>query len=232
MIRLQSISMQNFRGVKEGKIDGFTDVNILVGRNNSGKTTVVEAITRVAVAGGLHLDLFGRTVDAVWLKARSATVEGGNRGGNIDPRLLWYRQDQSKDLRITGLLRDGMDAGNMDELVYNPKPHSHQTGMQKPPRTPKLDPQGKQQFCSAITVFRPADAYNAGIEQKFWSLLLSDRRDRILTQTLNEVFSLDAESFHPAFRGLKEVIIPELSRMLNRGIVSQVASIKGVAPIR
>ena len=57
MIRLQSLSISNFRGVREGKIDGFTDVNVLVGRNNSGKTTVVEAITRAAMAGGLGVAL-------------------------------------------------------------------------------------------------------------------------------------------------------------------------------
>jgi AAA15 family ATPase/GTPase len=36
-----------FRGVRERAVREFADVNRLVGRNNSGKATVVEAIHRV-----------------------------------------------------------------------------------------------------------------------------------------------------------------------------------------
>jgi hypothetical protein len=41
MILLQSISLNRFRGVQSGTVRGLTDVNLLIGRNNSGKTTVL-----------------------------------------------------------------------------------------------------------------------------------------------------------------------------------------------
>ena len=50
MIRLESVVMKNFRGIREGQLHGLTDVNLLIGRNNSGKTTIVEAIMRALKA--------------------------------------------------------------------------------------------------------------------------------------------------------------------------------------
>src|SRR5271156_2767325 len=48
MIRVKSIQISRFRGIREGAVRDFADVNLLVGRNNSGKSTVVEAVHRVA----------------------------------------------------------------------------------------------------------------------------------------------------------------------------------------
>ena len=48
MIRLKAIQINRFRGIREENVHDFADVNLLVGRNNSGKSTVVEAIHRVA----------------------------------------------------------------------------------------------------------------------------------------------------------------------------------------
>ena len=48
--RLDRIRLQNFRGVREGEVRGFADVNVVIGRNNAGKSTLLEAIVRGAVA--------------------------------------------------------------------------------------------------------------------------------------------------------------------------------------
>jgi AAA15 family ATPase/GTPase len=41
---IKGIEIKNFRGVSEGKIDDFDKLNIFVGRNNSGKSTVLDAL--------------------------------------------------------------------------------------------------------------------------------------------------------------------------------------------
>ena len=41
---ISSISINNLRGVKSGKIDELTDINVLIGVNGAGKSTVLEAI--------------------------------------------------------------------------------------------------------------------------------------------------------------------------------------------
>lgn len=194
MIRLRSLSISNFRGIQEGKIDGLTDVNVLVGRNNSGKTTVVEAITRAAMTGGLHLDLLGRLVEQLWQQARSVVSGTGGSGGPLGDvhSLLWYRQDTSKAIELIGTLCDPSKSRKTDEIVYR---LSQQGLTSNQIRANNLDPKRKQTFCQGVNVFRPADAFNTDIELRFWAALLSNRRDRLLTQTLNEVFGLDAESF-------------------------------------
>jgi hypothetical protein len=41
---IQSLSIKNFRGIEEGAIEGLGPVNILVGKNNSGKSTVFDLL--------------------------------------------------------------------------------------------------------------------------------------------------------------------------------------------
>ncbi len=41
---IESIQIKNFRGIGEGKIEGFRKFNLLVGPNNSGKSAVLEAL--------------------------------------------------------------------------------------------------------------------------------------------------------------------------------------------
>lgn len=44
MEKLQWLEIQNFRGIKYGKLEKFTDLNIFIGRNNTGKSTILEGI--------------------------------------------------------------------------------------------------------------------------------------------------------------------------------------------
>ncbi|VVB85916.1 AAA ATPase domain protein [uncultured archaeon] len=41
---IKGIEIKNFRGVSEGKIDDFDNLNIFVGKNNCGKSTVLDAL--------------------------------------------------------------------------------------------------------------------------------------------------------------------------------------------
>ena len=43
-MKYQSLTIENFRGIKKLKIDDLKRVNLLVGRNNCGKTSVLEAV--------------------------------------------------------------------------------------------------------------------------------------------------------------------------------------------
>ena len=44
MIFLENFSVKQFRGIHELKVNGFGDINLIVGDNNSGKTSVLESI--------------------------------------------------------------------------------------------------------------------------------------------------------------------------------------------
>jgi len=44
MGRLEWIEIKNFRGIKYAKLENFTNLNIFIGKNNTGKSTVLESI--------------------------------------------------------------------------------------------------------------------------------------------------------------------------------------------
>ncbi len=191
MIQLRSISMSRFRGVREGSIQGLTDVNLFIGRNNSGKTTVAEAITRLAFwSSGSGTDLLGRSVQNLWTQARNESQEY--------PPELWYRQDQTQVIVLEGHLGEKGGPPEKDAILtvhvkaqqmnVNTKPREEfeEGGTTKAQVTP---------FVQGITLFRPQDILNRNIETQNWPKLLANRRDKALTRTLNEVFDLQAEGF-------------------------------------
>jgi len=56
--KLEWIQIENFRGIKKAKLQEFGDINVFIGKNNTGKSTVLEAIY-LNVANE-HLDLLDR----------------------------------------------------------------------------------------------------------------------------------------------------------------------------
>ena len=44
MENLQWIEIKNFRGIKHAKLENFISINVFIGRNNTGKSTLLEAI--------------------------------------------------------------------------------------------------------------------------------------------------------------------------------------------
>src|SRR5438105_3551743 len=92
MIRVKSVQINRFRGIREGAVRDFADVNLLVGRNNSGKSTVVEAIHRLAASASDNPpDPIGRRWE-IWTQARG-------EAGLIPPE-IWYKLDQSEPITI------------------------------------------------------------------------------------------------------------------------------------
>ena len=44
---IKRLEIENFRGISKGKIEGFSQLNIFIGKNNSGKSTILEALAIV-----------------------------------------------------------------------------------------------------------------------------------------------------------------------------------------
>lgn len=56
---LESIHIRNFRGIGEGSLEGFARINLLIGPNNSGKSTLLEALYLLGTVGKDEGSLFG-----------------------------------------------------------------------------------------------------------------------------------------------------------------------------
>ncbi|MFT3881410.1 MAG: AAA family ATPase [Gemmatales bacterium] len=186
MERIESLSIKNFRGIRQGAVEGLADVNVFVGRNNSGKTTIIEAITRLAQHFGLGGDLLGRDMNNFWQNTRRRSGEH-----------LRYMQarDEALEVNVT-----------IEKVV-------HRLTIQ-PNGNTIIDPQhsqGKREFLSKMFVLAPQDAFDHTIESRFWHTLLANRRDKYLTTTLNTVFNLKAETFQMLPDGKLMVLFSEYS---------------------
>ena len=51
----ECLKIRNFRGFNELKIDQLSDINLIAGRNNVGKTSLLEAIFLLAGAGNAQM---------------------------------------------------------------------------------------------------------------------------------------------------------------------------------
>jgi energy-coupling factor transporter ATP-binding protein EcfA2 len=204
MIRLEAISISNFRGIREGKVEGFADVNLMIGRNNCGKSTVAEAIT-LLMYRGCHQqtrDPISRNPADGWIQFRKSP--------GYEAAESWYKNDQTKPIELKGAVADarfafswGIIRGSLEAKesvlpdTYN-NPHNQ-----------------VMLFARQLTVFRPSDALNETIEQVRWRYLFPQRQDKLLTKAINTIFQMNVEhlNFQPDNRLL--LLLPDYSLSLD-----------------
>lgn len=82
---LTKLELENWRGIRKGVIEGFRRINVLVGRNNSGKSSVLEAILGFQSTTILTTRLFKHGLaDLVFVGQSKATVKEG-----------WFREREA-----------------------------------------------------------------------------------------------------------------------------------------
>lgn len=180
MILLESIKIENFRGIRESEITGLTEVNLLIGKNNSGKTTVIEAIQRFINPRGK--DALSREISSYWATVRREVNEAN----------FAYRGQRLESASADGLYRN-LNGQNSIAIRIN---LTLKTGKNRGGSTPAIPTEIQPEFShfrDAPTVLRPQDATDSSIEERFWPTLLSNRRDKLLTKILNDVFGTGAE---------------------------------------
>ena len=70
---ITSVSIENLRGIREGRLDGLAPLTVLVGPNGSGKSTVLDAL----LIGGA-----GAPRRAPASRSSGAAICGTARGGS------------------------------------------------------------------------------------------------------------------------------------------------------
>lgn len=166
---IQSIEIERFRGIREGKIEGLRQINILVGKNNSGKSSILDSISLLSLGQSpKRTDVLGR--------GRPVGITGSL---DINDPNLWYLRDQLRPLHFRAKVNntEGRLSINKNGDVSADK---------------VSDISLLENFFS----FQPRFAVsNETFEAKLLEPLKSDRRDIQLKNTLNILFGLNCENF-------------------------------------
>jgi energy-coupling factor transporter ATP-binding protein EcfA2 len=183
MARLKSIKIQRFRGIREGEIRDFVDVNLLIGRNNSGKSTVAEAISLLysRLAGPASPDPLGRMPDSIWTEVRKSAWSDAQS---------FYKQDQKHPFqlqaRIDVKFGDALCTYKSTQPDVSVRPANHETGLS----IGKTDLAEKaMEF--RVAIFRTLDGFNQDIENRLWLQILAKRADKSLVKAFKEIFGVE-----------------------------------------
>lgn len=93
---IESIFVQNYRGIRSCKIEGLKVVNVLIGRNNSGKSSVLESIYLASAAFHSEERLSGTSRIGYLLNRRCYRGYSWSSAKEI----LWYKYDTSQPISV------------------------------------------------------------------------------------------------------------------------------------
>jgi len=232
----KSLSIERFRGIREGTVPDLKQVSLFVGPNNSGKSTVLDALL-LASHGLSPQDTLGRDKLGVLMERHSMPTGAGD----ASTLPLWHAYKRDHDIVVkadfvrgaplTFLLSSeggswiGFEAGNNQvyALVYKglrPSPGNAYLfprvvhGGRSAPQVTALPPslEGSMRSVSFIRDAILVDAdfrRKALVEQRLWDRLTIDRRDKLLTQMLREVYGMEVENltYTPSMNGNELVIL-------------------------
>jgi len=92
---IESVAIRNFRGIKECSIGDFADVNVLIGRNGSGKSTILESIYLASAYVNPRDKFYDKEKRDLIISRRT------DRGKwDSSKELIWFLTDTTKDIEI------------------------------------------------------------------------------------------------------------------------------------
>ncbi len=121
-IAIDHLEVRSFRGVREGRLSGFANVNVFVGRNGCGKSSILEALyIALALDHGLSYVVRRRgwfglaSVDSLFFnKGRKAVVEAFLRDGSRESVVIEPSVPRASDISV--LRERGLDVARLAVL--------------------------------------------------------------------------------------------------------------------
>ena len=212
---LSSLEIKNFKGIREGKISDLSQVNVLVGRNNSGKSTVLDALLLMRCA-------FAR-VDYLKQDGLEQPLRRRIDRGALDYRELRYMLRTELPVILTAHFLNGgevnqdwqpeqqmamvtatANVGASREKRVRPQAHEdiEQMYSQLPATWSELgEASVKNIMFMHFVHLVDSTTLQGPFLEKIWGKLFLDRRDRQLADMINQIYALDVEVFNQADLG-------------------------------
>lgn len=195
-MKYSAIEIKNFRGIKHLTLNGLGDLNILTGRNNTGKSSCLEAIALVASGASNFKDIFKEDMIKFILTRRTG-----------------------RDLAWDYLIRHGEDTSSITAFSNGKRRHSENILIGKTLSNLKLEPHDdlisslREQFQNVITSEREIN-YRSRLVEKgpkvthsmyFYYVNSQQCLARIFeTNKGIEVISSSTRRFSPTMRRISE----------------------------
>ena len=208
---LTSLEFKNLKGIKSGSLDNLSQVNILVGRNNSGKSTILDGLVmlRVPLMGQDYLRRDGLTQV---LKRR---VDNGDE--SLEYSQLWFRMEASEPIEITANFNSGIQihqkwhylpgppqidsvitAQRNAEVKFDWRTRGNQGFVGEPNSSQNLLTLRERidkptaDFIPFIHLLEP-NLIHQRFDEKFWFELTKERKDKDVVRLLNDIYRTEIE---------------------------------------
>lgn len=174
---IKEISIANIRGIREGKLSDLVQVNILVGRNNTGKSSVLEALALLSWACGAtqtHLNPLQREMPRYLFERRVAR-------SSVYTEELHFGLEKANKIQVVAAFED-TTAIRLVEY--------------RTPESPRLEGGGKREheWMGRAVLFDAALSKQFDtIEAQLWQRIKADRRDRTIRDAVADAYNLEIE---------------------------------------
>jgi AAA15 family ATPase/GTPase len=221
---IQNISLSKFKGIKEGEVENLSEINIFVGPNNSGKSTILDSIYLLSSAYNTTDPLDNEIVEYVTSK----------KAGRSSIQSLHYKYKDEKNIQFqiigkrlqrpinytfagNGWIFDGQfniwfneDESNKNLEYYRTADNDNKSSnipiresvknlRNVPDLAKNFYKDNRENLSNSIYLHSGIFEVFPKIERKVWENLVFERKDKKVIEKLNSVYNtnIDQLTFVP-----------------------------------
>lgn len=146
MSKFKDISIRNFRGIESVEVKDLGKINLFLGKNNSGKTTILESFFLLSGLSNHDLPM------------RINRLRSNEEGGFDKLKYLYFNADMTRIPHLDALMDDGK-VRNLEFMVKENLRMKHMQGVDTP-AIPTTDDNGIAAQCLSMNFYSGAEKSN------------------------------------------------------------------------